>query len=131
MFTLTADQKAAMVITAAFMGSAAILLHIAAIALDLADFLRGLSIGLALVSLAILLIGKLRDEYLDGLWKQGASAAFATTVVLFLVRPFIIEGAFTGIDGARLGEAYAALVAPAAILAFFVGFYGARLRSHA
>ena len=122
-----AESRAAMYMSAAYLGAAGTALFIVGETARLPDFVRGLAIGVMLGSLVLLLIRKLRDEYFERLWNAGTSWAFATCVVLFLAAPFVARmlgdspvAAFKEYPGAWIG--------PLSILAFFAGFHWARLR---
>lgn len=121
-----AENRAAAYMMAAHMGAAGTGLFFLSQGVDLPDFVKGFAIGIMLASLAVLLIRKLRDEYFQQLWNAGASWAFVTTVILFLAAPFAAK-----IVGAAPDTAFHDLlggwIGPLAILAFFAGFYRARL----
>jgi hypothetical protein len=124
----TATHRAATYVAAAYMGAAGTVLFILGEAMQLPDFVRGLSIGVMLGALALLFLRKLRDEYFDRLWNAGTSWAFATCVALFLAAPFVAEA----LGGSPLAafQAYpGGWIGPLSILAFFAGFHWARLRS--
>ncbi|MBD59854.1 MAG: hypothetical protein CL808_07025 [Citromicrobium sp.] len=111
------------------MGFAATILMILAGAFDWPDFVKGLSIGLLLVSLVTLLLRRLRDEFIEQLWNSGVSLAFAAVVIVFLFSPFL-EGFVDGFNGSVRDQAITAeFVGPTALLAFFVGFHAKWLRS--
>ena len=126
---MTSEKRTRMYLTSAVMGFGATLFWIVASALGWPDFVKGLSIGLLLVSLITLLLRRLRDEYIQQLWNAGTGFAFVAVVVLFLVSPFI-EGFVAGFNGAVRDQAITAeLIGPAALLAFFIGFHFKWLRS--
>lgn len=126
---MTPEKRTRMYLTAAIVGFVATLLMIASLALDWPDFMKGLPIGLLLVSLITLLVRRLRDEYIQLLWNAGTSWAFAAVVVLFLISPFV-EGVMDGFNGAVRDQAITAdFIGPAALLAFFVGFHVKWLRT--
>jgi hypothetical protein len=75
------------------------------------------------VPLAVMLIRRFRDEYIETLWQSGTSLAFAAVVFGFLVMPFL-EGLYDGISGDKIGQDIPAeLTGFAAIVAFYVGFH--------
>lgn len=124
---ISTERKTDLYLAASWIGAAASVLHIIALALDWPDFVKGLGIGILLVALVTLLLRKLRDEYIERLWAAGTSAAFAVVVILFLAKPFV-DGAFGFLTGAPYALDVAGMTAPLALLAFFAGFHGARLR---
>lgn len=122
------DTRARMFLVSAHMGATATALLIAASIAPLSDFVRGLSVGILLVSLFMLLVRRRVDEYIDGLWAAGASFAFVAMVVWFLFAPFLsgfVDGLLRQVpdptDFARGGGLIA-------ITAFFVGFHFKWLR---
>ena len=126
---MTPEKRTRMYLTAAIVGFVATLLMIASLALDWPDFMKGLPIGLLLVSLITLLLRRLRDEYIQLLWNAGTSWAFVAVVVLFLISPFV-EGVMDGFNGAVRDQAITAdFIGPTALLAFFVGFHVKWLRT--
>ncbi|MEL7689617.1 hypothetical protein [Citromicrobium bathyomarinum] len=126
---MTPQKRTRMYLTSAVMGFVATILYILAATLDWPDFIRGLSIGVLLVSLLMLLLRRMRDEYIEQLWSAGTGLAFAAVVVIFLAAPFV-EGFVDGFNGSIRDQAITAdFVGPAALLAFFVGFHIKWLRS--
>lgn len=120
---MTPEKRTHMYLTSAVMGFAATILMIAGQILDLPDFVKGVAIGLMLVSLLTLLVRRLRDEFIDQLWHAGTSLAFAAVVIVFLASPFV-EGIVDGFNGSVRDQAITAdFVGPVALLAFFVGFH--------
>ncbi len=91
--------------------------------LDLPDFIKGVSMGLMVVPLAVMLIRRFRDEYIETLWQSGTSLAFAGMVFGFLGLPFLegVYDGFTGNDGGR--DIPAEMAGFAAIVAFYIGFH--------
>jgi hypothetical protein len=91
--------------------------------LSLPDFVKGLSIGVMIAPLAAMLARRLRDEYLEELWRAGTSLAFVAMVLVFLVLPFA-EGVYDGFTGnARAQDIPAEAAGLAAIIAFYAGFH--------
>ncbi len=126
---MSPEKRTRMYLTSAVMGFAATILMVAAQALDWPDFVKGLSIGLMLVSLLTLLVRRLRDEYIDQLWHAGTSLAFAAVVIVFLASPFV-EGVVDGFTNAPPDQFFTAdFVGPIALLAFFIGFHAKWLRT--
>ena len=123
------EKRAAMYLTCSYMGAVSIVMGILARLLDWPDFVQGLSLGLLLVALLLLLLRKFRDEYYERLWAAGTSLAFATLVVWYLFAPFA-DGILNGFTQAPQHQEVAYSWGPAiAILAFFVGFHTERWRS--
>lgn len=126
---MTPEKRTRIYLTSAVMGFGATILLIVAAVLDWPDFVKGLSIGLLLVSLLTLLVRRLRDEYIQQLWNSGTSMAFAAVVIVFLFSPFI-EGVIDGYSQApHQQDITAAFVGPVALLAFFIGFHFKWLRT--
>lgn len=120
---MTPDKRATLYLTSAHMGAIATAILIPARALDWPDFVQGLGLGVLLVSIVILLRRKLRDEYIEGLWRTGTTYAFVTLVIWYLLAPFthgVLDGLFDVDTGASLPVDWTGLVA---IAAFFVGFH--------
>jgi glucan phosphoethanolaminetransferase (alkaline phosphatase superfamily) len=125
---VTSAKRALLYMVMADLGTAAVLLHLAARAFDWPDFVKGLPVGIMIVALALLLRRKLRDEYIESLWSAGTSLAFAAAVLLFLFLPFA-EGFIDGFVNAPKREDSATALAPTIIIAaFFAGFQLRRWR---
>lgn len=102
------------------LGAAGVLLTFG---LALPDFIKGVSMGVMIAPLAALLMRRLRDEYLEELWRSGTSLAFVVVVLAFLVIPFA-EGVYDGYTGNGSGQDIPAEAAGlAAIIAFYTGFH--------
>ncbi len=126
---MSAEKRTRMYLTSAVMGFVATLLMIGAHLLDWPDFIKGATIGLLLVSLVMLLLRRLRDEYIQQLWNSGTSLAFVAVVVVFVFSPFL-EGVMDGFTQAvHRQDISAAFIGPVALLAFFVGFHLKWLRT--
>ena len=68
------------------------------------------------------------DEYTRGLWNSGASFAFATMILLFLLLPFA-EGVYDGFHGNESNRDIPAIVGTGcAVLGYYIGFFWKRLR---
>jgi hypothetical protein len=94
-----------------------------AFGLALPEFVKGLSIGVMIAPLAAMLARRLRDEYLEELWRSGTSLAFVAMVLMFLVMPFC-EGVYDGFTGNGSGQDIPAEAAGlGAIIAFYAGFH--------
>ena len=125
---MTPDKKTKMYLTAAAMGGVASVLLLCATIFAWRDFLQGAFVGMLLVSLLLLLVRSLRDEYIDGLWRAGTSAAFVALVLCFVLAPFF-EGFYAGLaDAARQQHRPDGFVPMVAILCFFVGLHWKWLR---
>jgi len=112
----------------AHLGGLATIGVLVSFSLGLPDFVRGLTIGLMVVPLAVVLISRLRDEHIETLWQAGTSLAFAVLVIGYLVLPFL-EGFYDGFTGAPNGQDIPAHIAGfAAIAAFYLGFHYRWLR---
>lgn len=118
---MSAERRATLYMAMAWMGAIAIVLFWLARLLEWPDFLKGLPIGMLLVSLFMLLRRKMRDEYIQRLWVAGTSLAFAVMVLMFLITPFF-ENAVHGVRGAAGARDLPDVAAPLALLAFFAGF---------
>ncbi len=128
---MTPDVKARMYFISAVMGGLASIGFAAAVAFGWPDFVRGLFVGMMLVGLLVILWRRLRDEYMQGLWQAGTSAAFATVVVLTIFGPLLLgiaEGVTGGFDASTPPDFKGEYVGIAAILAFYAGFHLAWLR---
>src|SRR6478752_5322808 len=125
---MTPDKKTKMYLTAAAMGGVASVLLLCATLFAWRDFLQGALVGVLLVSLLLLLVRSLRDEYIEGLWRAGTSAAFAAIVLCFVLAPFF-EDFYTGLSEAlrqqHRPDGFAPMVA---ILCFFAAFHVKWLR---
>ena len=125
---MTPDKKTKMYLTAAAMGGIASVLLLCATAFGWRDFLQGAFVGMLLVSLLLLLVRSLRDEYIEGLWRAGTSAAFIALVLCFVFAPFF-EGLYAGLtDAVREEHRPEGFVPMVAILCFFAAFHWKWLR---
>lgn len=132
---MSPEKKTRLYLTMANVGAIATVGYIAATTLDWPDFVRGLFIGILLVSVAMLLRRRLRDEYIQALWNAGTAVAFVVLVIVFLFAP-VIEGFFDGLLGTWFDsqgkmDTPVALAPALAILGFFIGFHWARFRGRA
>lgn len=127
---MTPDKRTRLYLTAAVMGFAGTIVAIAGELFALPDFVRGFALGILLVSLLLLLLRRLRDEYIEQLWNSGVSLAFVAVVLAFLFAPFI-EGFLDGIAASaqRQDMVSTGWVGPLALFAFFTGFHLKWLRS--
>lgn len=127
---MTPEKRTRMYLTAAVMGLAGTVTFMVAETFGLPAFISGLSVGILLVALVLLLVRRLRDEYIEQLWNAGASWAFVAVVLTFIFTPFL-EGFYDGITGAESRQDLAMLemIGPFALLAFFAGFHIKWLRT--
>ncbi len=126
---MTAEKRTRLYLTAAHLGAVGAIIIVAAQILDFRDFIKGLGIGMTVAPLAVLLVRRLRDEYIDSLWRAGTSWAFVAVVVSFLFAPFIQRFVDGLLGSARYQEWPVEAAGLIAILAFFTGFYLKWLRS--
>jgi len=123
--SVPAENRYAMFLTMVHLGAIATLLLIATLIFDLPGFVDGLPQGMLFVAIGAILYRKLRDDYVEDLWKAGISAAFVAIAVCFLFAPLAL-GLLGDMGGnAPWRDAEIAVQWPAAIafLAFFAGFY--------
>ncbi len=125
---MTREDRTRTYLIMAHLGAAATAGVCVSFGLDLPDFVKGLGIGLMVVPLAVMLLRRFRDEYIETLWQSGTSLAFAAVVFGFLLLPFL-EGFYDGFTGSPSGQDIPAEVAGfGAIIAFYVGFHYRWLR---
>ena len=126
---MTRDKRTRLYLTAASMGFVATILMVVSNILDWPDFITGLSVGVLLVSLVMLLLRRFRDEYIEQLWNSGTGFAFVAVVASFAFAPFL-EGVVDGFNGSARDQMISPeFVGPVALIAFFVGFHLKWLRS--
>lgn len=126
--SMTLEKRTKTYLIAAHMGALATASVLLTFGLDMPDFVKGLSIGLMIVPLVVMLIRPFRDEYVETLWQSGTSLAFAAVIVGFLALP-MLEGFYDGFTGTTDGPDIPADVAAfAAIVAFYIGFHFRWLR---
>ncbi len=125
---MTAEKRTKLYLTQAHLGAAATVGVALAFAMGLPDFVKGLTIGLMVVPLAVMLFRRFRDEYIETLWNAGTSLAFAVLVIGYLLLPFL-QGFYDGFSGTPSRQAIPAHLAGfATICAFYVGFHVRWLR---
>ena len=125
---MTTEKRTKIYLTQAHVGALATIAVLMSIGLGFNDFFKGLSVGIMIIPLIVMLIRRLRDEYIETLWQAGTSLAFATVVFCFLILPFL-EGVADGFTGNGSGQDFpAALTGFAAIAAFYIGFHYRWLR---
>lgn len=125
---MTAEKRTKLYLTQAHIGALAVVGVMLSYSLDLPDFIKGLSIGVMVVPLGVMLIRRFRDEYIETLWQAGTSLAFAALVFGFLALPFL-EAFYDGLTGNPSGrDIPAEFAAFLAIAAFYIGFHYRWLR---
>ncbi|WP_296676255.1 hypothetical protein [Novosphingobium sp.] len=126
---MTPEKRTAIYLNMAHMGFFASLGFAAANALHWPDFVKGLTVGLLLLPLVIAPLRRMRDEYIDSLWRAGTAWAFVAVIASFLFAPFL-EGFYDGLAAAPSHQNIPVEAAGyAAILAFFIGFHVEWLRA--
>lgn len=126
---MTREDRTKLYLTMAHVGGVATISVILSFGLDWPAFVKGLSIGLMVVPLAVMLIRRFRDEYIETLWQSGTSLAFAAMVFGFLFLP-ALEGFLDGLAGnkGKVRDITADVAVFAAILAFYIEFHFRWLR---
>jgi hypothetical protein len=120
---MTLEERTRLYLIMAHLGALATIIVFLAFGFALPDFVKGLSIGLMVVPLFVMLLRRFRDEYIETLWQSGTSFAFAAVVFTFLVLPFL-EGLYEGLYDIEDGRDIPAdVIGLAAILAFYIGFH--------
>jgi len=120
---MTPEKRTRLYLTAAHLGALGAVSVLIAYGLDLPDYFKGFGIGIMVIPLITLLFHRLRDEYIESLWRSGTSWAFVTVVACVLFAPFI-EGFVDGFTGAAKAQDFPpAISGYAAIIAFFAGFH--------
>ena len=120
---MTLEERTRLYLIMAHLGGLATIGVLVAYGFALPDFVKGLTIGIMIAPLAVMLIRRLRDEYIETLWQSGTSLAFAAVVIVFLALPFL-EGIYDGAMGNASSQAIPAEAAGfSAIIAFCVGFH--------
>ena len=126
---MTREDRTKLYLIMAHLGGVATIGVILSFALDWPDFVKGLSIGLMIVPLCVMLIRRFRDEYIETLWQSGTSLAFAAMVFGFLFLP-ALEGFYDGLTGNQdaVRDITADVAVFTAIFAFYIGFHFRWLR---
>jgi hypothetical protein len=125
---MTPEKRTQLYLSQAHVGGVATLAVVLAFTLGANDFFKGLSIGIMIIPLFVMLIRRLRDEYIETLWQAGTSLAFAAIVFGFLGLP-MLEGFYDGVAGNPSSQDIPAAAAGfAAIAAFYIGFHYRWLR---
>ena len=120
---MTPEKRTKLYLTMAHCGGLAVVGLILARWLEWPDFVEGLFVGLMMIPLLVILVRRLRDEYLDSLWSAGTSWAFMIVVAWFLFAPFL-EGLTDGVAGFPSHQDWpVGAIGIAAIAAFFSGFH--------
>ena len=123
---LPADRRYAMFVTMVHMGALATLLLIATLVFDLPSFVDGLPQGMLLVAIGMIMVRKLRDDYVEDLWKAGTNAAFIAIAVSFVFGPLIIDLVSDVAGNDTVWRDYRIAVqwpAAVALIGFYAGFY--------
>lgn len=125
---MTRDDRTGLYLIMAHLGALAAVGVLVSFGFDLPDFVKGLTIGIMVAPLAVMLIRGLRDEYIEQLWQAGTSWAFVAIVFGYLVLP-AAEGFYDGFTANAGGRDIPAEAAGfAAIVAFYTGFHVRWLR---
>jgi hypothetical protein len=120
---MTPEKRTQFYLTQAHVGGVATIAVVLAFTLGANDFIKGLGIGIMIIPLFVMLIRRLRDEYIETLWQAGTSLAFAAMVFGFLGLP-ALEGFYDGAMGNPASRDIPAAAAGfAAIAAFYIGFH--------
>ena len=120
---MTPEKRTRIYLTMAHVGALASLGFLAAHLLHWPDFVKGLMVGMLLLPLVIAPLRRMRDEYIDSLWRAGTAWAFVAVVASFLFGPFL-AGAYDGVIGLPAQQGIPVEAAGyCAILAFFIGFH--------
>ncbi len=86
----TPEARSGLFFAMVHVGALATVLLISTLVFDLPDFVDGLPQGILLVSVGVIMAKRLRDEYVEELWRAGTSAAFVLAIAAFLVLPLVI-----------------------------------------
>ena len=126
----SAESRSALFFTMVHAGALAAALLLASLLFDLPDFVDGLPHGMLLISLAVIMIRRLRDEYVEDLWRAGTGTAFVAIVAGCLVLPLVVgpSGRIAGnpVDPREFVVA-AAWPLAIALIGFYGGFYARML----
>ena len=117
--TSPAERRYALFLTMVHLGAVATLLLIATLAFDLPSFVDGLPLG-------VIMVRKLRDDYVEQLWKAGTASAFVAVIICFLVAPLTYGVLDDLIGGGVAWREYGIpvqLPAAVALIGFYAGFY--------
>ena len=124
--TSPAERRYALFLTMVHLGAVATLLLIATLAFDLPSFVDGLPLGMLLVAIGVIMVRKLRDDYVEQLWKAGTASAFVAVNICFLVAPLTYGVLDDLIGGGVAWREYGIpvqLPAAVALIGFYAGFY--------
>jgi hypothetical protein len=125
---MTLVERTRLYLIMAHLGGLATIGVFLAFGFELPDFVKGVTIGVMVVPLAVMLSRRFRDEYIETLWQSGTSLAFAAVVIMFLALPFS-EGVYDGFTGnANVRELPTEAAGFSAIVAFYAGFHVRWLR---
>ena len=79
-----------------------------------------------LVAIGVIMVRKLRDDYVEQLWKAGTASAFVAVIICFLVAPLTYGVLDDLIGGGVAWREYGIpvqLPAAVALIGFYAGFY--------
>ena len=117
---------------AAHAGALVLITSIAAHALDMPDFFKGLSLGILLALIVILFRSRLRDEYIERLWNAGTAAAFLAALLCTLGVELVRGFADPATDVFATPPLFVPLeVGGLTLAAFFAAFHVEMLRTRA
>jgi hypothetical protein len=126
----TAETRSNLFFAMVHAGALAAALLLITLTFDLPDFVDGLPQGMLLVSLAVIMLRRLRDEYVEELWRAGTRTAFIAIVVACLVLPLAagLTGRLAGVPSdPRLFTITIQWPLAVALLGFYGGFYARML----
>tara|TARA_B100001179_G_C18596574_1_gene407589 strand:+ start:1873 stop:2292 length:420 start_codon:yes stop_codon:yes gene_type:complete len=121
-----ADRRYVMFLTMVHTGALATMILLATIVFDLPSFIDGLPIGILLVAIGVILNRKLRDDYVEQLWKSGTAAAFVAILLCSLLAPVAFGLVDDVLGGDVVWREYVIpvqLPAVVALVGFYAGFY--------
>ncbi len=129
---MTKALKAQTYLKVAHAGAALMVVLGIAYAIDLPDFVKGLIVGGLCVLVMLLFWSKMRDEYIERLWKVGTATAFIVTLCLTLLADIIYGFASSALDTPTGTPGIGAFnVGVAALASFYIGFHIAMIRERA
>lgn len=124
MMVMRTASKPQKYLIAAHAGAVVLIAAVAAFALNVPDFFKGLPMGMLLGIVVILFRRQMRDEYVEGLWNAGTAAAFLTALVstmgVELVRG-LTSDAIDAFKGPSLLDAFQ--IGSLTLAAFFIAFH--------
>lgn len=126
----TAETRSNLFFAMVHAGAFAAALLLATLTFDLPDFVDGLPQGMLVVSLGVIMMRRLRDEYVEDLWRAGTRTAFVAIVIACLVLPLAagMAGRLAGLPSdPRLFTVAIQWPLAVALLGFYGGFYARML----